>query len=160
MQSSRPSINSRALQIVQPKQDFRAFNVAKIEATLKHGWSLKVTGRKLTIEKNSTYALRDAIGDFRNNIDNILKIAKEFYRRLFASSPATFFRKWCGLGSSGDNTLLATELQTMMKGKFALDGGITSHMFLGGQVVLTKLAVLFTQCFSSLGVPKESKNAY
>ncbi|WP_265430092.1 RNA-directed DNA polymerase, partial [Klebsiella pneumoniae] len=146
------------------RNDIRAHNMAIIKETLEVGGSLKATKRKLKIGKDRMYALKDEQGNITHNMEEILEVAQRFYTKLYASD----FRQ----GETNERTDLACDvplvtkeevknaLKSMKRGKAAGDDGITVDLLKeGGDIVLEKLTVLFSECLRTLKVPVAWKNA-
>uniref|UniRef100_A0A6G5AC50 Putative endonuclease-reverse transcriptase n=1 Tax=Rhipicephalus microplus TaxID=6941 RepID=A0A6G5AC50_RHIMP len=137
----------------------------RIEHALKNGGSVKAVKRKLWIGKRQMYALRNKEGKITTNMDRIVKIAEEFYRDLY-SSRDNHNLNTIKTSSNPDDTLpgmieeVRKALEGMHRGKAAGEDRVTSDLLKDeGQIVLEKLATLFTRCLLTGKVPESWKNA-
>uniref|UniRef100_A0A6G5A9S4 Putative endonuclease-reverse transcriptase n=1 Tax=Rhipicephalus microplus TaxID=6941 RepID=A0A6G5A9S4_RHIMP len=145
--------------------DVRRYNMERIEHALKNGGSVKAVKRKLGIGKNRMYALRDKEGKITTNMDRIVKIAEEFYRDLYSSRDNHDLNTIRTSSNPDDTPPVMIEevrkaLESMQRGKAAGEDQVTSDLLKdGGQIVLEKLATLFTRCLLTGRVPESWKNA-
>uniref|UniRef100_A0A6G5A9L5 Putative endonuclease-reverse transcriptase n=1 Tax=Rhipicephalus microplus TaxID=6941 RepID=A0A6G5A9L5_RHIMP len=145
--------------------DVRRYNMERIEHALKNGGSVKAVKRKLWIGKRRMYALRNKEGKITTNMDRIVKIAEEFYRDLY-SSRDNHNLNTIKTSSNPDDTPpgmieeVRKALEGMHRGKAAGEDRVTSDLLKDeGQIVLEKLATLFTRCLLTGKVPEYWKNA-
>ncbi len=62
----------------------RNFNMEQIEETLKKGKSMKTTKKRLGVGRHQSFALKDANGNVTNNMEEVLRVAEEFYTELYS----------------------------------------------------------------------------
>ena len=144
-------------------QDIRKFNVAKVEEALRKGSSTKLARRRLGIGKHQLFVLKDSNGVPTNNRDEIVKIAEDFYLKLFNTN-----NRHKNINNSDSINLEVPEvtideirncLRGMKRGKAGGEDGITIDLIIdAGDVVLIKLARLYTNCFQTCSVPSAWKN--
>ena len=146
-------------------RDIRNYNVGKIEEAVKYGRSIKSVRRKLGIGQGKMYALKDKHGNIISNFDDIVKAAEEFYTDLYSTqnSQTTFIRN-SGEPDTEAPSITSDEvrraLKDMTRGKAAGEDGITVDLIKdGGDIMLEKLAALYTQCLTTSSVPESWKNA-
>lgn len=70
-------INSRYV------SDIRKFKTDKIEATLKNRRRMKTTKKGLAIGRNQLFALRDANGTVTDKMEEVLRVAENFYTETY-----------------------------------------------------------------------------
>ena len=126
---------------------------------------MKSVKRKLSIGQGKMYALKDKQGNIISNFDDIVKAAEEFYTDLYSSqsSQATFIRNSDEPDTEAPSITSAEvrrALKDMTRGKAAGEDGITVDLIKdGGDIMLEKLAALYTQCLTTSSVPESWKNA-
>ncbi|XP_049267523.1 probable RNA-directed DNA polymerase from transposon BS [Rhipicephalus sanguineus] len=146
--------------------DIRKYNMERIEHALKNGRSLKATKTKLCIGKNQMYALRDKDGKVTTNMDRIVEVAEEFYRDLYSSRDSQDDNvRSSNIPEESDIPPVLTgevkkALKGMQRGKAAGEDQITSDLLKdGGEIMLEKLATLYTKCLSTGRIPESWRNA-
>ncbi len=65
-------------------RDIRNFNMEQIKETLKKGKSVKTTERRLGVGRHQLFALKDANGNVTSNMEEVLRVAEEFYTELYS----------------------------------------------------------------------------
>ena len=137
----------------------------RIEHAVKNGGSLKAVKKRLGIGKNQMYALKDKRGNVITNRDEIVTVAEEFYRDLYSSRDIQDNTEPRSSSEQIDIPPVTTEevkkaLNEMQRGKAPGEDQITADLLKdGGQIVLEKLANLYTQCLMTASVPESWKNA-
>ncbi|MCJ3464047.1 reverse transcriptase family protein, partial [Klebsiella pneumoniae] len=144
--------------------DIWKYNMERIDIALKNGRSLKAAKRRLGIGKNQMYALRDRQGNVITNRDEIVIIAEEFYRDLYSSRDNQNSERGSNLEEADIPPVLTEEvmkaLKEMQAGKAPGEDQITAELLKdGGQIILEKLASLYTQCLMTASIPESWKNA-
>ena len=149
----------------QKTHDKRTYNLTKIEETLRTGGSIKKTRKILGTGKHQIYALKDADGIESNDRMYIVKIAEDFYIKLFSDDEENDGNE------NGEEREMNREvpvvsleeikkaLKGMKRGKAGGDDDLTIDLIMdAGDFLLIKLAKLYTKCIQEMSIPKAWKN--
>ncbi len=65
-------------------RDIRKYNMEKVEETLRNGGNVRTTRRRLEIGRRQLFALKDANGNVTTNMDEVVRVAENFYSDLYS----------------------------------------------------------------------------
>lgn len=146
--------------------DTRRYNIEKIQQAVKSGRSLKAVKANLCISRFSMYALMNKKGNVITNMNWVVEVVEEFYRELYRSQ-----NKQNDIVRNNDcpeefdippltTVEVRKALEGMQKGKATGKDKVTMDLLKdGGEIVLEKLATLYTKCLLSKMVQESWKIA-
>lgn len=144
------------------KEDVRKFNMEKINEAVVHGTSLKTAKRKLGIGTSQMFAIRKPDGEITHNKKDLVKVVEDFYRELYSGNDLTQTEVNIQTRDITDVKVdeVKKALKSMKRGKAAGEDGVSVDILkAGGDVVIAKLANLFTKCLKDGKTPTSWKNA-
>ena len=132
-------------------QDIRKFNMDKIEEALSNSTSLKKVKLGLGLGKSEIFALKNSEGEVTRNRNEIIKIAEEFYTKLYSSNQEHVSTSPVESEVINVPEITVEEVKNALKGfkknKAGGEDGITfEHIKEAGDLVLSKLASLYSKC--------------